>query len=180
MRRRAARSGRSKVDIAVRRTRPDEQSRNRLRHARVLRRQRGRADRAFSSSLHGAGIRSRGGRSARFFFEASAQQGGHVVLREPASRPTSPPSDFARYGANFIPRNAPVLAAGPWTISTTHVGFWTAQPDFRIPERLGTPTFNAFSDEELEAIYEDQVKTFVGTRRSWPSGRFSKTRTPTS
>jgi len=43
------------------------------------------------------------------------------------------------------------------------VGFWGAQADFRIPERLppNGVTFAAFSDEELEAIYTDQVATFV-------------------
>ncbi len=69
---------------------------------------------------------------------------------------------FARYGANFIPRSSPVPAVLDSVDDVNgHVGFWVAQPDFRIPERLGTPTFNAFSDEELEAVYEDQVKTFV-------------------
>jgi predicted AlkP superfamily pyrophosphatase or phosphodiesterase len=41
-----------------------------------------------------------------------------------------------------------------------NVGFWAPQPDFRIPERL-SPGFNNFDDLELEAIYEDQVRTFV-------------------
>ena len=65
---------------------------------------------------------------------------------------------FARYGANFIPRNAPVLA--DVDDINTNVGFWAPQPDFRIPERL-SPGFTDFPDLELEAIYEDQVKTFV-------------------
>jgi hypothetical protein len=68
---------------------------------------------------------------------------------------------LTRYAANFIPRNAPVL--GPVDDINTHVGFWGAQPDFRIPERLppNGVTFAAFSDEELEGIYTDQVATFV-------------------
>jgi hypothetical protein len=41
-----------------------------------------------------------------------------------------------------------------------HVGFWLPQPDFRIPERL-SPGFGPFSDEELEAMYRDEVVTFV-------------------
>ena len=65
---------------------------------------------------------------------------------------------FARYGANFIPRNAPVLAAVDDI--NTNVGFWRPQADFRIPERL-SPGFTNFPDLELEAIYEDQVRTFV-------------------
>jgi len=66
---------------------------------------------------------------------------------------------LARYGANFIPRNAPVLA--DVDDINNHVGFWRPQADFRIPERLGTPSFNTFPDVELEAMYEDQVRTFV-------------------
>ena len=42
----------------------------------------------------------------------------------------------------------------------TNVGFWGAQSDFRIPEKL-SPGFNLFPDDELEAIYEDQVSHFV-------------------
>ena len=65
---------------------------------------------------------------------------------------------FARYAANFIPRNAPVSR----TVDdvNTHAGFWRPQPDFRIPERL-SPGFGPFPDEELEAMYRDQVVTFV-------------------
>src|SRR5918994_490777 len=65
---------------------------------------------------------------------------------------------FARYSANFIPRNAPVLDA---VDDVNHaVGFWAPQPDFRIPERL-SPGFGSFSDLELEAVYRDQVITFT-------------------
>jgi hypothetical protein len=50
-----------------------------------------------------------------------------------------------------------------WTTSTRPWAFGGAQADFRIPERLppNGVTFAAFSDEELEAIYTDQVATFV-------------------
>ncbi len=65
---------------------------------------------------------------------------------------------FARYGANFIPRNAAVL--DDVDDVNDRVGFWAPQDDFRIPERL-SPGFNTFSDEELEAVYDDQVKTFI-------------------
>ena len=41
-----------------------------------------------------------------------------------------------------------------------NVGFWAPQPDFRIPERL-SPGFTNFPDLELEAMYEDQNKTFI-------------------
>ena len=65
---------------------------------------------------------------------------------------------LTRFGANFIPRNAPVIA--DVDDINNNVGFWSPQPDFRIPERL-SPGFTSFPDVELEAMYEDQVKTFV-------------------
>ena len=65
---------------------------------------------------------------------------------------------FARYGANFIPRNAPVLA--DVDDINNNIGFWRPQADFRIPERL-SPGFANFPDLEIEAMYEDMVKTFV-------------------
>jgi predicted AlkP superfamily pyrophosphatase or phosphodiesterase len=65
---------------------------------------------------------------------------------------------FVRYGANYIPRNAPVIAAVDDI--NDNVGFWRPQPDFRIPERL-SPGFTGFPDLELEAVYHDQVETFV-------------------
>ncbi|WP_334538172.1 alkaline phosphatase family protein [Bradyrhizobium sp. AZCC 2230] len=40
------------------------------------------------------------------------------------------------------------------------MGFWRPQADFRIPERL-SPGFTNFPDVEIEAMYEDMVKTFV-------------------
>ena len=65
---------------------------------------------------------------------------------------------FARYGANFIPRNAPVLA--DVDDINNNIGFWRPQADFRIPERL-SPGFTNFPDVEIEAMFEDMVKTFV-------------------
>src|SRR5262249_25064842 len=41
-----------------------------------------------------------------------------------------------------------------------NIGFWRPQADFRIPERL-SPGFTNFPDVEIEAAFEDQVKTFV-------------------
>ena len=73
-------------------------------------------------------------------------------------RPTCRPCVSLVIRANFIPRNAPVLA--DVDDINTHVGFWAPQNDFRIPERL-SPGFTDFPDIELEAIYEDQVKTFI-------------------
>ncbi len=65
---------------------------------------------------------------------------------------------FARYGANYIPRNTPVLA--DVDDINNNVGFWRPQADFRIPERL-SPGFTNFPDIEIETMFEDMVKTFV-------------------
>src|SRR5262249_51637889 len=64
----------------------------------------------------------------------------------------------ARYSVSDIPPNPPVQNVVDDI--NTHVGFWAAQADFRFPERLN-PGLTSFSDQELEAIYEDQVATFV-------------------
>ncbi len=65
---------------------------------------------------------------------------------------------FARYGANYIPRNTPVLA--DVDDINNNIGFWRPQADFRIPERL-SPGFTGFPDVEIETMFEDMVKTFV-------------------
>jgi hypothetical protein len=98
-----------------------------------------------------------GGESARFFFEGSFNRIGTAYFANTIA-PDLSTVRFARYGANFIPRNAAVLANVDDI--NEHVGFWAPQPDFRIPERI-SPGFGPFSDVELEAIYEDQVGTFV-------------------
>lgn len=68
---------------------------------------------------------------------------------------------IARYSANNIPRptDSPDVVANADDINN-NVGFWKPQPDFRIPERL-SPSFNNFTDAELEAIYQDQVRSFA-------------------
>jgi predicted AlkP superfamily pyrophosphatase or phosphodiesterase len=68
---------------------------------------------------------------------------------------------LARYSANNIPRpaNNPTVLANIDDINN-NVGFWKPQPDFRIPEKLA-PGFDKFPDAELEAMYADQVKSFV-------------------
>ena len=68
---------------------------------------------------------------------------------------------LARYSANNIPRpaNNPAVLANIDDINN-NVGFWKPQPDFRIPEKL-SPGFDRFPDAELEAMYADQVKSFV-------------------
>jgi len=98
-----------------------------------------------------------GGPSGRFFFEGSGNKVGAAFFVSQLA-PDLSSVRFARYSANFIPRNAPVLAAVDDVNAS--VGFWAPQPDFRIPERL-SPGFTPFPDLELEAIYQDQVATFV-------------------
>jgi len=99
-----------------------------------------------------------GGRSAPFFFEGSGSKVGAAYFVS-ALTPDLSTVRLARYSGNFIPRNAPVLA--DVDDINNHVGFWRPQADFRIPERLGTPSFDPFPDVELEAMYEDMVRTFV-------------------
>jgi hypothetical protein len=98
-----------------------------------------------------------GGPSAKFFFEGSGNKIGAAYFVSFLA-PDLSTVRFARYGANFIPRNPPVLTAVDDI--NENVGFWAPQPDFRIPERL-SPGFTPFPDLELEAMYEDQVKTWI-------------------
>ena len=98
-----------------------------------------------------------GGPSARFLFEGSGSRVG-CAFYVSALEPDLSVVRLTRYGANFIPRNTPVLA--DVDDINENVGFWAPQPDFRIPERI-SPGFGPFSDEELEAIYEDQVASFT-------------------
>ncbi|XGV98763.1 MAG: alkaline phosphatase family protein [Leptolyngbya sp. BL-A-14] len=96
-------------------------------------------------------------RSAPFYLEGSASKAG-VGFYVSALSPDLSTVRIARYSANAIPRNTPVLA--DVDDINNNVGFWAPQADFRIPERL-SPGFTSFPDAELEAIYEDQVRTFV-------------------
>ena len=98
-----------------------------------------------------------GGENAPFFFEGSGAKVGAAYFVS-ALAPDLSVVRFARYGANFIPRNAPVLA--DVDDINNNIGFWRPQADFRIPERL-SPGFTNFPDVEIEAMFEDMVKTFV-------------------
>jgi predicted AlkP superfamily pyrophosphatase or phosphodiesterase len=98
-----------------------------------------------------------GRQSARFYFEGTGNKIGAAYFVTFVA-PDLSKVRFARYGAYFIPRNTPVL--DDVDDINNNVGFWAPQPDFRIPERL-SPGFTSFPDLELEAMYEDQVKTFV-------------------
>jgi predicted AlkP superfamily pyrophosphatase or phosphodiesterase len=97
------------------------------------------------------------GRSAPFFFDGSGNKVGAAYYAAQIDGDLAHVL-FARYGANFIPRNAPAIAAVDDI--NNNVGFWRPQPDFRIPERLSAG-FEPFSDEQLEALYEDQVTTWT-------------------
>ena len=96
-------------------------------------------------------------RSSKFYFEGSSNRAGaafYVSRLEPDLSVVR----FARYSANAIPRNAAVIS--DVDDINTQVGFWAPQPDFRIPERI-SPGFGPFPDDELEAMYADQVQTFT-------------------
>lgn len=111
----------------------------------------------FALPATGPAYVERGGRSAPFYFEGTGNKIGAAYFITALAEDLSAVR-FVRYGANFIPRNAPVLDAVDDI--DTHVGFWQPQADFRIPERL-SPGFTNFSDIELEAAFHDQVETFV-------------------
>lgn len=98
-----------------------------------------------------------GGENAPFFFDGSGSKVGAAYFVSQLAADLSVVR-FARYGANFIPRNAPVLA--DVDDINNSIGFWRPQADFRIPERL-SPGFTNFPDIEIEAMFEDMVKTFV-------------------
>ena len=98
-----------------------------------------------------------GGENAPFFFEGSGAKVGAAYFVS-ALAPDLSVVRFARYGANFIPRNTPVLA--DVDDINNNIGFWRPQADFRILERL-SPGFTNFPDVEIEAMFEDMVKTFV-------------------
>src|SRR5215471_16438611 len=98
-----------------------------------------------------------GAENAPFFFEGSGAKVGAAYFVSNLA-PDLSVVRFARYGANFIPRNTPVLA--DVDDINNNIGFWRPQADFRIPERL-SPGFTNFPDIEIEAMFEDMVKTFV-------------------
>lgn len=95
--------------------------------------------------------------SSPFYFEGSTNKAGTSFYVSFLASDLSQVR-IARYSANFIPRNQAVIE--DVDDINNNVGFWLPQPDFRIPERL-SPGFNNFPDTELEAIYQDQVRTFV-------------------
>jgi Ca2+-binding RTX toxin-like protein len=99
-------------------------------------------------------------KSSQFFFEGSTNKVGTAFYVSNLA-PDLSTVRIARYSANYIPRPAesPGVIANVDDINN-NVGFWAPQADFRFPERINTG-LSAFSDAELEAIYTDQVKSFV-------------------
>ena len=71
-------------------------------------------------------------KSSPFYLEGSSNKAGTAYFVSVLA-PDLSTVRIARYAANFIPRNAPVIAAVDDI--NDHVGFWLPQPDFRIPER---------------------------------------------
>jgi predicted AlkP superfamily pyrophosphatase or phosphodiesterase len=97
------------------------------------------------------------GTSAPFFYEGSGDVVGAAYFLVHMA-PDLSAVRFARYGSNFIPRNA--AAIDDVNDVNNNIGFWAPQNDFRIPERISAG-FNNFTDQELEAVYEDQAQTFI-------------------
>jgi predicted AlkP superfamily pyrophosphatase or phosphodiesterase len=98
-----------------------------------------------------------GGESGQFFFEGTGNRVGAAYFISVLA-PDLSTVHLTRYSSNFIPRNLAVVASVDDI--NKNVGFWAPQADFRIPERL-SPGFDNFAETELEAMYEDMVKTFV-------------------
>jgi hypothetical protein len=97
------------------------------------------------------------GMSAPFYLEGSSNKAG-LGYFVPALTSDLSTVHIIQYAADDIPRNPAVLA--DVDDINTHVGFWADQADFRIPERI-SPGLGQFTDQELEAAYEDQVRLFV-------------------
>lgn len=95
--------------------------------------------------------------SGRFYLEGSPDKDGTAFYVSTLA-PDLATVRLTRYSVNHIPRNTPVLTSVDDI--NNNVGFWAPQPDFRIVERI-SPGFTDFPDTELEAIYQDLVRTFV-------------------
>ena len=96
-------------------------------------------------------------RSSRFYLEGSPKKAG-CAFYVSALAPDLSSVHIARYAAYDIPPTARVRAEVDDI--NQHVGFWAAQPDYRLLRRIA-PGVADFSDLELEALLEDQAATFV-------------------
>jgi predicted AlkP superfamily pyrophosphatase or phosphodiesterase len=106
--------------------------------------------------------------SGRFFLEGSFFKAGSTFYVANLA-PDLSTVRLTRSTTTYIPRTkqfGQLLDAAPLANVddvNNNVGFWAAQPDFRIVERIdNTPsTFVSFPDQELEGIYEAQLQDFV-------------------
>jgi phosphodiesterase/alkaline phosphatase D-like protein/predicted AlkP superfamily pyrophosphatase or phosphodiesterase len=98
--------------------------------------------------------------SSKFFFDGSTNKVGTAFYASTLAGDLSK-VNIARYSGAYIPRPAesPGVVANVDDINN-NIGNWAPQADFRFPERINSG-LTKFSDAELEAIYQDQVKTFV-------------------
>jgi hypothetical protein len=78
-------------------------------------------------------VRAAEQKSSPFFLEGSSNKAGTGFYASHVA-PDLSTVRIARYSANAIPRNLPVIT--DVDDINTNVGFWAPQPDFRIPERL--------------------------------------------
>jgi hypothetical protein len=102
-------------------------------------------------------VKASDSKSSPFYLEGSPKKGGCAFFVSVLA-PDLSTVHIARYSVDDIPPNPPVQANVDDI--NNNVGFWADQADFRFPERLN-PGLTNFSDAELEAIYEDQVVSFV-------------------
>ena len=108
-------------------------------------------------STGSAFVQAKRKKSSLFYLEGSSNKAGTAFYVSNLA-PDLSTVHLVRYSANSIPRNSAVLA--DVDDINQNVGFWAPQADFRIPQR-SSPGLTDFSDLELEAVYEDQVRTFV-------------------
>ena len=99
-------------------------------------------------------------KSSKFFFDGSNNKVGTAFFASTLAGDLST-VNIARYSGAYIPRPAesPGVIANVDDINN-NIGNWAPQADFRFPERINAG-LTKFSDAELEAIYADQVTTFV-------------------
>jgi predicted AlkP superfamily pyrophosphatase or phosphodiesterase len=102
--------------------------------------------------------------SSKFYLEGSPGKAGTAFYVSHLA-PDLSTVRVARYSANFIPRTVSTEVLADIDDVNNTIGFWAPQPDFRIAQRI-SPGFSTFPDTELEAIYEDQVQTFVDYQTS--------------
>lgn len=98
--------------------------------------------------------------NAKFYLEGSTNKTGLAFFVTNLA-PDLSTIHFVNYSGYAILRGG--LASGILANIddiNNNVGYWADQPDFRFPERINGG-LSAFTDAELEAIYEDTVRTWV-------------------